>query len=262
MSCLYFGSGNQATTNTCEYTLLTGTAQASFPLTNIKHDFSTKLARVTVDTSVVEIQIDTGNTSTKNMFCIAGSTIEGLGFETCTIYGSSTTDFSGAIAITVPLSQDYNFGYKIFDADTSFRYWKLKVTSSGSYCDVSNIYLGEHTSMTTNTLSNAGFSIVNEDKASISKNKYSHKFIDTYNKLKTMKGKIDLIDKDEYAILESIYNEHGISTPIWVVLDKDNVSLDYAEYIYSGYYFFKSTPVFKKVSPMLWSNDLTFEQGA
>jgi len=260
MSCLYFGSGNLATENTCEYSIITGTELANFPLKNIKHDFTTKIARVTG--ASVAIQIDTGNTSTKNMFCIAGSSVDGLGFTSCSIYGSSTTDFSGAAEIVIPVSQNYKFGYKIFDADTSFRYWKLALTSSGSYCDVSNIYLGESTNLTTNSISNKNFSILNEDKAKVTTNAYSQAFIDTYNKIKKVTGNIDLINKDEYAICENIYNTHGISVPLWMVMDKDNVSLDNAEYIYSGYYFFKTTPMFKKVSPMLWSSDLTLEQGA
>lgn len=260
MSSLYLASLNLATSNDTEYTLLTGTSNSQYPLTNIKHPFTTKIARVTGST--VEFQIDTKTSSTKNLFCIVGSSVDGLGFETCKIYGSATTDFTGATEVTVPLSSKYKFGYKIFDSDESYRYYKVKVTSSGTYCDISNIYLGESEVLTTNTISNKGFEVGVVDHAKVTKNAYSQRFIEKYNKLKTLSGTIDLINSSEHSTIKSTFDYCGISTPIWLLLDTDNASLPEAEYIYSGYYFFDKSPSFKRVSHMLWSSKLTLTQGA
>ena len=257
MSCLTFGSNNLATNSATTYSIITGTENAQFPLSYISHPFTTKVFRSEGNT--VEILIDTKTSTNKNMFAIAGSTIDGLGFTSISIYGSPSSDFTGSTEIVVDVNDTYNFGYKLFD-DVSFRYFKLSLTGNGSYAEISNIFLGEQYGFSTNTFSIAGFEFFNKDNAKVSTNAYNQKFITRYNKIKSLNGSIDYINREEFDLLNYIYTEHGISTPIWFIYDQDDASAIDGQFVFSGYYYMTTTPTFKAIGGQLWNSSLSFEE--
>jgi hypothetical protein len=259
MSLLTFGSTNLAVDTSTEYSMLVGSENLQFPLTNIKHPFTTKVYRSLEPT--VEILIDTKTTSAKNMFCVVGNNTaeQGLGFNAITLYGSPTTNFTGSIPIVVDISDVYNFGFVKF-TDSSSRYWKMVITSSGSYVELSNIFLGEQYGFTTNTLSIAGFEFVNMDNSKIILNDYAQKFITSYNKVKKLGGDINYINRAEFDLLNYLYNVHGISTPIWMIFDENDSSAIDGRFIFSGYYYFSKNPSFKAVGGQLWNSALDFDE--
>lgn len=257
MSCLTFGSNNLAIESATTYTLLTGVANSQFPLDNIKHPFTTKVFRSTGNT--VEILVDTKTSTTKNMFAVVGNNTGGLGFTALSIYGSNTTNFSGSTEIVVDLSDKYNFGFKKFD-DVSFRYWKISLTGNGSYAELSNIFLGEQYGFDSNTLSVGGFEFVNEDNTKITSNEYSQKFITTYNTVKQIKGNFDFINREEFELLNYLYDTHGIRSPLWMIYDENDLSVDDGKFIFSGYYYWSDSPGFKAVGGQLWNSSLKFEE--
>lgn len=259
MSYLTFGSNNLAVDSASTYSMLTGTENVQFPLSNLKHPFTTKVFRSLEAT--VEILIDLKTTTTKNMFAVVGNVAsgEGLGFNALTLYGSSTTDFTGATPIVCQLSDLYNFGFVKF-SDVSFRYWKLLITSMGSYVELSNIFLGEEYGFDTNTLSIAGFEFSNQDNSKITLNEFNQRFITTYNKVKRLSGDINYINRAEFDQLIYLYNTHGKSIPIWMIFDEFDASAIDGRFIFSGYYYLIKTPSFKAVGGQLWNSSLDFEE--
>lgn len=259
MSLLTFGSENLATDTATEYSMIVGSENVQFPLTNLKHPFTTRVYR-SLEPSI-EILIDTKTTSTKNMFCVVGNntSTQGLGFNSITLYGSPTTNFTGAVAITCSISDIYNFGFIKF-TDASHRYWKLVITSSGSYVELSNIFLGEQFAFSTNTLSVGGFEFLNVDNTKIISNDYSQKFITTYNRVKKIGGDINYINRAEFDLLNYLYNEHGVHKPFWMIFDENDSSAIDGSFIFSGYYYFTKTPGFKAVGGQLWNSSLDFEE--
>lgn len=255
--CLTFGSTNLATASTTTYSLLAGTANSQFPLTNIKHPFTTKVFRSAGNT--IEVMIDTKTSTTKNMFAIVGSSIDGLGFTSISIYGSNTTNFSASVQIPIDVNSIYNFGFKKF-SDVSFRYWKVSLTGNGSYAEISNIFLGEQFGLTTNTLSISGFEFFNTDNTKVSRNSYGQEFITTYNKIKTVKGNIDYINREEFDLLNYLYNTHGVREPLWMIYDENDSTAIDGKYIFSGYYKFSKSPGFKAVGGQLWNSALVFKE--
>lgn len=258
-NCLTFGSTNYGTQSQTSYSILAGGENAQFPLTNIKHKFTTKVFRSTGTT--VDILVDTKNSTNKNMFGIVGNTTKGsgFGFNSVSIYGSPTTDFTGATEIIIDLNSTENFGYKQF-TDASHRYWKLEFVSSGDYVEVSNIFLGEEYGFSTNTFAIAGFELHNQDNSQITTNDYGQEFITTYNTIKTLKGNIEYIDSTEFGLLKYVYDTHGTHEPIWLIYDPDSAIVTNGNFIFSGYYNFMDTPKFSAVGAQLWNSSLEFKE--
>lgn len=255
---LIFGSTNFGISG--PLSILAGGENSQFPLTNIQHSFTTKVFRSTGTT--VDILLDTQNSTTKNMFGIVGNaaTGSGLGFSTLSIYGSPTTNFSGSDEIVIDFSDTYNFGYKMFASDVSHRYWKLEFASSGSYVEVSNIFLGAQYGFDTNTLSTTSFEFINTSNNKMTVNDYNQKFITTYNKIKSVTGTIEYINRSEFDLLNYMYNTHGTSSPLWMIFDQEDSSAIDGQYIFSGYYYLRNNPGFQAVGGQLWNSSVEFEE--
>lgn len=256
---LTFGSNNLYVNSSTTLSMLVGQENSQFPLSNTKHPFTTKIFRSLEDT--ISILVDTKTSTTKNMFAVVGNAVSGsgIGFNSLTIYGSNTTDFTSSTPIVCTFSDIYNFGFVKF-TDCSFRYWKVDVSSLGDYVELSNIFLGEEYGFDTNTLSIAGFEFLNQDNSKIVSNDFSQKFITKYNSVKKISGDINYINRTEFDLLNYLYNTHGISTPLWMIYDETDASAIDGKYIFSGYYYFSKSPGFKAVGGQLWNSSLDFEE--
>lgn len=257
MSYLTFGSNNLAVNSETVYSLISGTENAQFPLTNLLHPFTTKVFRSVGDN--VEILVDTKTSTTKNMFAVVGSSTGGFGFSSIRLFGSASSNFTTSTEYTIALSDKYNFGFVKF-SNASFRYWKIVLVGNGDYAELSNIFLGEQYGFSTNTLSIAGFEFINEDNTKVTVNEYNQKFITTYNSVKRVSGDIDYINREEFDLLNYLFNTHGIREPIWMIYDETDSSAIDGKFIFSGYYYWKKSPSFKAVSGQLWKTSLDFEE--
>ena len=109
-----------------DLSMVVGTENTQFPLTNIALDFTTKVFRS--NETAVEILVDLKNTTLVDSFCMVGSSIDGIGIGDMSIQGSGSTDFSGATVIDIDINAAFNFGFKLFDAGGSFRFWKRTIS--------------------------------------------------------------------------------------------------------------------------------------
>lgn len=254
---LTFGVINYATSSESAYSIITGTENAQFPLDNLKHPFTTKVFRSLGNT--VSVLLDTKGSDIKNMFAVSGNYYGGMGFNAITIEGSASTVFDGSNIINVPFSDIYNFGFIKFPNST-FRYWKITITSSGTYTELSNIFLGEQIGLTTNTLAVSGFEYLNQDNASFSVNPFNQKFITSYNKIKRIKGSINYINREEFDTLKTVFDICGISIPVWFIYDESDATAINGRYIFSGYYYFTKSPSFQATGGQLWNSDIELEE--
>lgn len=257
MSSITFLTDNYV--DNAELSIITGVENSQFPLTNLQHDFTTKVFRST--TSNVEILVDLGQTSAVDTFAMVGSSVDGIGLSTVKIYGSPTTDFSGSTEHIVDINIANNFGFKIF-TEESHRYWKVTITGA-TYCELSNIYIGSKTGLPNNGISTKSFSYYNKDNSKISKNKYNHKFIDTYNTIKYLSGQIKLINAEEFDTLQYIYDNHMLRKPLFFLLDPNgDMPETNSEYLYSGYFYIQKEFTYKMVAPGLYNINLQLEAGS
>lgn len=248
MSLITFLTDNR--TLDASLSVLTGGENSQFPLSNIQHAHTTKVFRSTSNTS--EILIDLKATQMIDAFAMVGSTTEGIGVTTVTIYGSATTDFTGSTPRVVTLSPEHNFGFKLFNAGNSFRFWKVKLTNTAGYCELSNIYLGSKTQLADNNLSRDTFLYKQEDQAKITSNLYGQRFIDKTNTLMSLSGVIKLCTVSEFETLNALYTAHGEAEPLWFLLDPDGCMATGSEFLFSGYFYFDKAFTWKSSGPSLY----------
>ena len=255
MSTLFM-SNNYGVASTTDYTITTGTANSQFPIENLRDPHTTKVFRSTGNT--VEFTVDIKGLQTLDSFCLTGSSVDGLSLTACNIYLSPTNNFSGVTPKAVNLSSEFNFGYVTF-SEESARYMRISLTGNGSYCELSNFYIGAATSFTNNGIDQASFKYEFVDNAKISKNKYNQKFINTYTTVKTLRGAIKTMNSTEFTTLNDLYKTHGVSEPIWVMFDSSGSIVTDGEYIFSGYYYFASQPKFSTRSGLLFDSNMVLE---
>lgn len=258
MSHLWLTNNLVSSDYNVDFTLVTGTAQTQFPLTNILNKSTTKVSRVTVDGGVVEFYVDLKQELTSNVFAILGSSVDGLGFTACSIFGSTTTDFSGSSEIVVDVSDDYNFGFKEY-TDVTYRYWKIKLTA-GSYAEVSNFYIGPKTELTNNYINANTFSFTNQTLLSQATNKYGQQFKKFYNRIQILNGSIILLKDSDKTTIEDIYTELGTYEPFYFICDPDGSLETDSEYKYSGYYYFLNDPPLSSQVGNFWNTQFQLLQ--
>ncbi len=252
MSKMTFLSNNY--TDEADFSIISGGEEAQFPVENIQHPFTTKVFRSTSDVS--EILIDLHITTSIDSFAVVGSTIDGIGFTTATLYGSPTVDFTASTPIEIDLSAEHNFGFKLFDVAV-FRFWKLELTNTAGFCEVSNIYIGKKTEISDNAISVDSFSYSQNDNSNISKNEYGQKFIDVRNTIMSLGGTVKYANSSEFETLNDIHVYHGKHTPIWFILDPDGTMSNNSQYLFSGYFHFAKDFNWKSSGPRLF--DITIE---
>ena len=256
MSNMAFGTDNIINNST--FTLLSGTENSQYPLTNISKSFTTKIFRSTG--SGCTLQIDFGQNVTLDTVMIVGNNLTGLGVDSATIEFSPTTVFPGTAINTIDLSSDHNFGFK-YVTSGSYRYAKLVLTGT-SYCELSNLYIGQRTEIANNNIDVSSFSYSIKENFKTKRNNYGQEFTDTYNTVNELSGTIKYVNLVEFEQLNNLYSEVGNTTPMWFIFDSSgDLSTDgSSKYLFSGYFRISNTLVWKMVAPKLYDTVITLKE--
>lgn len=256
MASLIFLSENY--TDEANMQLTTGSANAQFPLNNIKNDSTVKKFR-SVENSVV-IRIDMQQTRTINSVALTGDATQSLGLTTASIRFSLTTDFTGFTSQNIPLSAEYGMGYYLWDNNMSYRYAELTLTGNGTFCELSNLFIGERIELLQQSISLNSFTYSTKDNSSVSKNDYGQKFINVRNKVKTLSGGIDNCNRTEHEILDNMLIRHQTHIPIWMIIDKDSEGMADGNYKLSIYGYLTTTPKWNAIGGRHYNTDISIEQ--
>ena len=261
MGHLFLSDNLVTSENNVTFTMVTGTENQQYPLTNILDLATTKTFRADVSAGIVEFYVDLKSIQTADTVAIVGPSTGGLGFQTMYIYGSATTDFGGSDEIEVDLSQEFNVGFKEFTS-ANFRYWKIKLSSTGSYAEVANLFIGEATDLgEDNGFSQSTFTYTNVTNANSTLNKYGQRFTNKYNTLQTISGTIEFLSNTDKNTLEDIFRDIGTTKPFFFITDPDNNLGGDSKYRYSGYYYLQQVPTISSINGLLWNIPLTLTQG-
>lgn len=221
------------------FNITTGAENAQFPISNLLNDSTTNKFRSTGNTVVFEI--DLGTNRTIDSIAVVGDSTGSLGITAMTVKTSVTTDFSGSPIYTVDLSSEHNIGYT-FITSVSHRYVEVTLTGTGSYAELSNIFLGERINLPQNSLSIGSFKYGNDDRSRVRDNDFGQRFIDVRNKTRFLSGSIEYCTKDETETLDDLFLFHGKTKPLWVFLDPTNTAMNDAEFRLSLYGYLDSIP--------------------
>jgi len=238
-------------------TLTTGTENAQFPLSNVKND-ATAVKFRSQENDVVMV-IDVQQTRTMDTFAIHGDTNEELGLTSVSIKTSLTTDFSSSVAIPITLSAENLMGYEYIDP-VSHRFVEITMSGSGSFVEVSNIFIGERIELLQQNLSISSFQYGFNDQSSVSANKYGQKFIDKRNKIKTLGGAVEFCIKAEQEELDEMFIRHGSSIPLWMIIDKQSDGMNSGEYKLTVYGYFNSMPTWTASGGQTYNTSVDVQQ--
>ena len=255
MSGINFLSENLVNESTLSIT--TGVANSQFPLDNIKQESTTKKFRSTGNTVVIEV--DLGQTREIDTIAIVGHAVDGLGVTALSVKTSVTSDFSGSTPIPITLTQEFNMGWE-FITSVNHRYVELTFTGTGSFCEVSNIFIGKRINLPLNSFSIASFRYRQDDRSETRFNDYGQQFSNILNFQKRLVGTIEYCTKAETETLDEMFLEHGRHEPLWVILDPDSDAMNNGAYKLTVYGYMEKMPSFNAVGGQLFNTSMEVNQ--
>jgi len=255
MSGINFLSENL--TNEATLSITTGAENSQFPLSNLQQESTTKKFRSTGNTVVIEV--DLGQTREIDTFAIVGHAVDGLGITALSIKTSVTNDFSGSTAIPITLSTEFNMGYE-FITQVEHRYVELTVTGTGSYCELSNFFIGKRTNLPLNSFSISSFRYRNDDRSETQFNDYGQQFSNILNYRKRLVGTIEYCTKSEVETLDELFLAHGRHDPLWVIIDPDSDAMNNGNYKLTMYGYMEKMPSFNAVGGQLFNTSMELNQ--
>lgn len=221
--------------------LTTGTENAQFPLENIKNHANAVKFR-SLENSVV-IVFDLQQTRDIDTIALHGDTNATLGLTAASVRTSLTTDFSASTPQNIPLSAPNLIGYLYLAAEVSHRYVELTLTGTGSYVELSTIFIGKRLEIEQNNLSIDSFRYGTRDNSITSNNKYDQLFVDKRNSTKFLAGTLQYCTKSEQELVDNLFIRHQRSLPLWMIIDKDGVGMNDGEYKLTIYGYLQDIPV-------------------
>lgn len=255
MSGINFLSDNQVDYGT--FTITTGAANSQFPISNLQLAPTSKKFRSTGNTVVFEI--DLGTNRNLDTVAVVGDASGDFGITAMSIKTSLTTDFSLSPQIDVDLSSEHNIGYKFFTA-VAHRFVEVSLTGTGSYAELSNVFIGERLNIPQNSISIGSFRYENNDRSDVKENEYGQKFINGRNKQKSIGGTIQYCTKDEFEFLDDMFLYHGVTKPVWMILDPDDFAMNDSSFRLSLYAYFDKIPVWSASGGQTYNCTIKLDQ--
>lgn len=227
-------------------TLTASTTNAQYPVSNINDPRRTKTYRSTSNSD--NIVIDLGTADPIDTFMIVDNWQNGFGIATLTLEANGTDVWtSPAFTTTITLNDTFGVGVSQF-LEKSYRFWRIVLTSTLGYCEVSNIFLGKASRITTNGVG-YGWNYINRDLARKQSNRYGQEFVDEIGTLKELNSlNFTVLDKDEMDILLDVYDTNLTGKPFFVYFPLETDSLVNDEDRYNGMYKFKTEPSFTNIN--------------
>jgi len=239
--------------NTATYRASSTNAQ--YPTSNISDPRTTKTFRTSSNSDT--LVIDLGKKETVDSFCIVANSLDGWGVNSLTLEGNDVDGWSSpAFTQSCTLSQKFGVCVQEFSSSQSYRFWRLTMTSTLGYCELSNMFLGTKSEVTTNGIG-YGWKYINNDLSTTRTNRYGQKFTDIKNTQKELRDlTFSLMGKDEVDTILNVYDLSRTTLPFFVKLDLENGSLFNDDDRFNGLYTFKEVPTFENVNSGFYNTTL------
>lgn len=238
--------------------LSSSTVDAQFPLANIQNDFRTKVFRSTTNSD--NIVFDMGAIEDVDTVAVVDNWRSGFGFATMTIEANAT-DSWGAPAFSTTLTFDSTFGIGIKEfTEESYRFWRIVLTSTLGYCEISNIFIGKATTIETNGI-NYGYSYKNEDMVKRSSTIYGQEYIDDRGSRKELNAlSFEIMTNAEMDKIFEVYDDRRTIKPFFIKLGDDTNTIISNENRLNGQYKLKAMPSVTARTIGFWDVSLSVKE--
>jgi hypothetical protein len=245
--------------NTVDAAVITAsTENAQYPASNIQDDRRTKSFRSTSNTD--NLVFDLGSSQAVDHFAIVANWQNGFGVSTLTLEGNATDSWgSPAFTTTITMDTTFDVGIKSFTSE-SHRFWRLVMTSTLGYCEVSNIFIGTADQVTTNGVG-YGWAYTNKDLKRTSTNRYGQEFIDDITTRKELNNlKFQIMDKTEVDTIFNAYDNVRTVKPVYVYFPLETDSLFNNDDRFNGMYRFTGAPNMENVNSGFYNFALSVKE--
>jgi hypothetical protein len=245
--------------NLVEGALITASSEnALYPLSNLKHDFRTKVYRSTSDND--SVVFDLGAIEDVDHIAIVDNWRNGFGVSGITIEANGTDNWTApAFSETITLDPEHGIGIKELSSLQSYRYWRLVLTSTLGYCELAYVFIGKATTLTTNGAA-YGFNFREADLKNVSATRYGQEYIDNIGTQKNLSGlKFDVLNKDELDILYEFFDNRRTVKPFVLKFCGDGTIINNANRI-NGLYKLTSAPSPSLDTAVFWSVTLNLRE--
>lgn len=234
------------------------TENAQYPLTNLQHDFRTKVYRSTTNADTVVF--DLGSTEDIDSVALVDNWRNGFGVSTVTIEANAT-DSWGAPAFSTTLALDTTFGIGIKQfTQKSYRYWRLSLTSTLGYCELAYVFIGKAVAITTNGL-DYGFAYKNNDIKKVATTRYGQEYIDAITTQKEINSlSLTVMNTTEIDQIFEVYDNRGTVKPFIVKIGDGTNTILNNENRLNGLFKLKSAPSVKIRSGVYWDVSLSVKE--
>lgn len=250
MSCLKF-----FTNNLLLQSIITATTEnLIFPKSNLVDPRRSKVFRST--TNEDKVILDFNETSEIDSIFVVDDKRAGFGISSLSFDLNATSNFtSPAYTDSVELSVKYGMGYKIF-TQQDYRFARLNLSSTLSYCELSKIYLGKHIDLGKGP--NYNWSYQDKELSSIKENRYGQKFTDVISRQKVISLSLSLLTKEQLAQIMELYDYNGLSKPFFVAIGDDTMVEDHRRF--SGMVYLNSIPTITNTNFGRYSLSMSLEE--
>lgn len=212
------------------------TQNAQFPLNNILDPRTSKVFRTTASTG--SIVFDFNETSEVDSFFIVGDKRNGLGVHTITLEFNHLNEWTApAATVSALIDAEYNSGFVEFPVK-EYRFCRMVMTSTLSYCEIANIFLGNKLNLGRSI--NFNWSIRDNELSTKQTNRYGQVFSDIIGKQRTVNAGLSLLDKDMLDKINYMIDFYGETRPFFVRIGCDNMVNNNLRF--SGFYYFNDIP--------------------
>lgn len=239
-------------------TITPSTVDAQYPVANLNDERRTKTFRST--TNADNIVFDFGIAESVDSFAIVDNWQNGFRIATLTLEANGTDSWGApAFTTTVTLDTTFGVGIKTFTSE-SYRFWRVVVTGTLGYCEISNMFIGTAKTIATNGVS-YNWQYVNKDLAMKTTNRYGQEFVDDIGTQKELNNlQFQIMDKDEQEIIFDVYDANRTVKPFFVYFPLETDSLSNNDDRYNGMYRFKSEPSFTNINSGYYNTSLSLRE--
>ncbi len=219
---------------------------AFYPISNLTDPRTTKTFRTPEGTTTATIVFDFKTAEPVDSIIVIGNRITGLGFASMVIE-ANPSDFwaSPAFSTTLVPNQQFNFGYTdVSETLPEYRFWRITVTGSTPYVELSNIFIGREIQVNRSVDLNWGIKI--NDQSTFTTNRYGQRFVDVRNRIKEISLGYSILSKTEFAPLQDALIENGEYIPFWIIMDPDETISDSVGR-FAGQFYLTGAPNAKNV---------------
>ena len=245
--------------NLVETAQLTASSEnAQFPISNIQHDFRTKVWRSTSNND--SIVFDLGSIEPVDYIGIVDNWQNGFGVSTITVEANGTDEWTApAFSTTLTFDQQFGVGVKEI-AEQNYRFWRFVFTSTLGYCEIANLFIGKAVNIETNGI-NYRWSYKNMDVKKFSRSRYGQEFIDDIAQRKELNGlRIKVMNTTELDKFFEVFDNRRTVKPMFIEFcDPSSTILNNINRL-NGMYKFMTEPVTPNVTAGYWETSFRLRE--